>query len=55
MPKPKTYMDPRAHNASVAEMAREMAQRKKEVPSWSFKHYSFVLRVLNRFRDLRAP
>ncbi|CAG9530296.1 unnamed protein product [Cercopithifilaria johnstoni] len=29
-PKPKKYMDPRAHGASIAEMARQMAQRKKE-------------------------
>lgn len=31
MPKPKKYMDPRTHSASVAEMARQMAQRRKEV------------------------
>uniref|UniRef100_A0A8R1TQZ5 Matrin-type domain-containing protein n=1 Tax=Onchocerca volvulus TaxID=6282 RepID=A0A8R1TQZ5_ONCVO len=30
MPKPKKYMDPRAHSASIAEMARQMAQRRKE-------------------------
>lgn len=31
MPKPKKYMDPRAHSASIAEMARQMAQQRKEV------------------------
>ncbi|KAL3989367.1 U1 zinc finger family protein [Acanthocheilonema viteae] len=30
MPKPKKYMDPRAHSASIAEMARQMAQRRRE-------------------------
>uniref|UniRef100_A0A0R3S443 WW domain-containing protein n=1 Tax=Elaeophora elaphi TaxID=1147741 RepID=A0A0R3S443_9BILA len=30
MPKPKKYMDPRAHSASIAEMACQMAQRRKE-------------------------
>ncbi|EFO22945.1 U1 zinc finger family protein [Loa loa] len=30
MPKPKKYMDPRAHSASIAEMARQMAQHRKE-------------------------
>ncbi|VDO40786.1 unnamed protein product [Onchocerca flexuosa] len=29
MPKPKKYMDPRAHSASIAEMARQMAQQRK--------------------------
>ncbi|VDM49677.1 unnamed protein product [Toxocara canis] len=29
-PKPRTYMDPRAHSSSVAAMAQEMARRKKE-------------------------
>uniref|UniRef100_A0A915PMY1 Matrin-type domain-containing protein n=1 Tax=Setaria digitata TaxID=48799 RepID=A0A915PMY1_9BILA len=31
MPKPKKYMDPRASGASVAEVARVMAKRKKEM------------------------
>ncbi|KAK6111831.1 U1 zinc finger family protein [Brugia pahangi] len=30
LPKPKKYMDPRVHSASIAEMARQMAQRRKE-------------------------
>ncbi|KAM3728905.1 WW domain-binding protein [Dirofilaria immitis] len=30
MSKPKKYMDPRVHSASIAEMARHMAQRRKE-------------------------
>ncbi|EJW81831.1 U1 zinc finger protein [Wuchereria bancrofti] len=30
MRKPRKYMDPRAHSASIAEMARQMAQRRKE-------------------------
>uniref|UniRef100_A0A914RBP4 Uncharacterized protein n=1 Tax=Parascaris equorum TaxID=6256 RepID=A0A914RBP4_PAREQ len=29
-PKPRTYVDPRAHSSSVIEMAKEMARRKME-------------------------
>ncbi|MFH4979380.1 hypothetical protein AB6A40_006089 [Gnathostoma spinigerum] len=29
-PKPRTYLDPKAHSSSIAAMAREMALRKKE-------------------------
>lgn len=30
IPKPKQYLDPRAHKASIAEMAKEISRRKKE-------------------------
>lgn len=42
MPKPKKYMDPKAYKASVAEMAREMALRKKEVAQ-CYCHFSGIL------------
>lgn len=34
-PKPKTYLDPRAMKSSVADMARELARRQKEVSLFS--------------------
>lgn len=53
MPKPKQYLDPRAHRASIAEMAKEIARRKKEVISMFFIENWLLLLAVIYFKRKR--